>query len=203
MIRKIIASVVVVLALGASVAYAATQLASADGTQVCVNQINGLMRASSSCRDGEYAMTIGGGSDVRVTQHGTFTIDAGATSAPVTLPLTGVTVAGKCEVQPSPPAPFEAALARFVLAVSSGTMDAIASSGSGPSATVGTIGGTSVTTTPLAYGGGTMTSGFNGVGSAIVTANGATATITVGAHVDATVTPKTCSYLWQATEVPN
>jgi hypothetical protein len=203
MIKKIIASVVVALTLGAGVAYAATQLASTDSTQVCVNQTNGLMRASSTCRDGEYAMTIGGGSDIQVTQGGTFTVDAGVTSAPVTLPLTGVSVSGKCELQTSPPAPYEVALARFVVSVSSGTMDVIASSGSGPGATVGTIGGTSVTTTPLAYGGGSLTSGFNGVGSAIATANGATATITVGAHVDATATPKTCSYLWQATEAPN
>jgi hypothetical protein len=45
MLKKITASVVALLALGAGVAYAATQMASADGTQVCVNQTNGLMRA--------------------------------------------------------------------------------------------------------------------------------------------------------------
>jgi len=57
MIKKIIASVVVVLALGASVAYAATQLAASNSTDVCVNQTNGLMRASSACREGSSRMS--------------------------------------------------------------------------------------------------------------------------------------------------
>jgi len=199
MIKKIIPAVVVVLALGAGVAYAATQMESSDGTNVCVNQTNGLMRASSTCRDGEYAMTIGGGSDVRVTQSGTFTVDGGVTSTPVTLPLTGVTISGKCEVQtPPPPYPL-AGLARVVLAApSGGTMDGFVTT---PNGGGGTIGGTSVTTQPVvAYSG---SSSMFGAGSAIVTANAATAKVTIGAQVDMSTTPKTCSYLWQATEAPN
>ena len=70
MIAKIISSAVVVLALGAGVAYAATQLASSNGTDVCVNQTNGLMRVTPTCRDGEYPMTIGGGSGAQVTSSG-------------------------------------------------------------------------------------------------------------------------------------
>ena len=99
------AQVVVVLALGAGVAYAATQLASTDGTQVCVNQTNGLMRASSTCREGEYAMTIGGGSDVVATPSGRVTVALGAASAPMTLPLTGLTVQGTCERVNAPSRP--------------------------------------------------------------------------------------------------
>ena len=200
MVAKISMLVVGVLALGAGVAYAATQLASSSVTAVCVNKTNGQMRASSTCRDGEDAMTIGGGSNVAVTQNGTFTVPLGTTGTAKTLPLTGVTIAGKCDLQTAPPAASEATLARIVLSVSTGTMDAMASSGTGGHA--GTIGGTTLTTGPAAMGGSNTFEGLaNGVGSAIVTANGATAAITFGAHVDTTT--KNCSYLWQATEAPN
>ena len=144
-------------------------------------------------------MTIGGGSNVVVTQNGTFTVAVGETGAAKTLPLTGVTVAGKCELVTAPPAPSEGGLAR-ILSASSGTMDAIASSGTGGQ--VGTFGGTTLTTGPAAVAGSGASSAIaNGVGSAIVTANGATATITFGTHVDTTT--KSCAYLWQATEAPN
>ena len=144
-------------------------------------------------------MTIGGGSNVVVTQNGTFTVAVGETGAAKTLPLTGVTVAGKCELVTAPPAPSEGGLAR-ILSASSGTMDAIASSGTGGQ--VGTFGGTTLTTGPAAVAGSGASSAIaNGVGSAIVTANGATATITFGTHVDTTT--KSCVYLWQATEAPN
>ena len=144
-------------------------------------------------------MTIGGGSDVVVTQNGTFTVAVGETGAAKTLPLTGVTVAGKCELVTAPPAASEGGLAR-ILSASSGTMDAIASSGTGGQ--VGTFGGTTLTTGPAAVAGSGASSAIaNGVGSAIVTANGATATITFGTHVDTTT--KSCVYLWQATEAPN
>ena len=196
MIKKIAVSIVAVLALGAGAAFAATQLASADATQVCVNQTNGLLRASSTCREGEYAMTIGGGSELRVTQQGSFTVTGSATSTPVTLPLTGVQVSGKFEVQTQSPYP-EAGLARIVLsAPSAGTMDAFTTPGN-----VGTIGGTSLTTYPFAAYSGTGT--WYGAGSAVVTANGATATITYGAQVNMATTPRTCTFLWQATEAPN
>ena len=66
---------------------------------------------------------------------------------------------------------------------------------------VGTIGGTSLTTYPfVAYGG---SDSLYGAGSAVVTANGATATITYGAQVNMATTPRTCTFLWQATEAPN
>ena len=144
-------------------------------------------------------MTIGGGSNVVVTQNGTFTVAVGETGAAKTLPLTGVTVAGKCELVTAPPAPSEGGLAR-ILSASSGTMDAIASSGTGGQ--VGTFGGTTLTTGPAAVAGSGASSAIaNGVGSAIVTANGLTATITFGTHVDTTT--KSCAYLWQATEAPN
>ena len=105
MIKKIMASVVVVLALGAGAAYAATQLATTDGTQVCVNDTNGLMRVDSTCREGEHMLTIGGGGDIQVTQQGPLTVGWGSMGTGKTLPLTGVTVAGKCDLVTSPPAP--------------------------------------------------------------------------------------------------
>ena len=87
MISKIIASVVAVLALGAGAAYAATQLATTDGTQVCVNNTNGLMRVDSACRDGEHLLTIGGGGNIQVTQEGPVTVGWGSTGTGKTLPL--------------------------------------------------------------------------------------------------------------------
>ena len=74
---KVTAAVIVVLTLGAGVAFAATQMTSSGGTNVCVNDTNGLMRVGSTCREGEHALTIGGGSDVRATQQGTFTVSWG------------------------------------------------------------------------------------------------------------------------------
>ena len=71
MVARIVALVFAALALSAGVTFAATQLASLDGTQVCVNNTTGLMRVASTCRVGEHALTIGGGGVVRVTQNGT------------------------------------------------------------------------------------------------------------------------------------
>ena len=145
-------------------------------------------------------MTIGGGSNVVVTQNGTFTVAVGETGAAKTLPLTGVTVAGKCELVTAPPAPSEGGLAR-ILSASSGTMDAIASSGTGGQ--VGTFGGTTLTTGPAAVTWRRRVQRHREWGwiGESVTANGATATITFGTHVDTTT--KSCAYLWQATEAPN
>jgi hypothetical protein len=195
MIKWIIASVVAVLALGAGVAYAATQLASETVTQVCVNDVNGMMRAASVCRDGEHAATIGGGGTVQATQEGAVTVGWGVTTAGKTLPLTGVHVAGKCELVTSPPAPPgtpDTGLGRL-LVTTTGSMTAI-------SAPSGIIGGTSLTTYPATTASGT---GVNySIGPAtVVTSNGATATITFGAKVDAV--ERTCTYLWQAVEAPN
>lgn len=64
MVTRIIVSVAAVLVLGAGVAYAATELMSSDGTQVCVNSANGLVRVATTCREGEYPLMIGGGSTV-------------------------------------------------------------------------------------------------------------------------------------------
>ena len=148
---------------------------------------------------GEDPMTIGGGGDVQVTQGGTFTVAAGATSTPTPLPLTGVTIAGMCELG-TPPAPTpEFVLARIVLSTTGGTMDAFTSVGSGPTGSGATLGGTSLTTAPVAAAGFAPVS--NGLGSAIVMASGATATITFGARADATA--RNCTYLWQATVAPN
>jgi len=202
MIKKIIASVVVVLALGAGVAYAATQLAASNGTDVCVNQTNGLMRASSACREGEYAMTIGGGSDVVATSSGTVTVAVGATSAPTKLPLSGVTVTGVCDRQnpPVPPYSPDAAVARMAFSAPNG-MDAVSSGGAvgGGIGNAGTIGGASLThSIQGVLSVGQITFGY---GSTIVTANDATATITYGVQLSEPA--KTCKFVWQAMEAPN
>src|SRR5437867_12711038 len=100
MVVRITVAVITALALGAGVAVAASQLASSAGTAVCVNDTNGLMRASSACREGEHALTIGGGGNVAATQHGTFAVPWGQNGTGKSLPLTGVTVSGHCEAPP-------------------------------------------------------------------------------------------------------
>ena len=176
--------------------YAATQLASTDGTQVCVNKTNGLMRATSTCRESESSITIGGGNDVVVTQNGTVTVGVGE-NASKALPLTGITVTGRCELLPAaPPYPFDQVIARIRLDAASGeTMDILPAK---------VIGGSSWVDPQLLAGAGV----FNGqtitggnFRSYVVSSRGATATITVSAI--ATTTPQTCSFLWQATEAPN
>lgn len=188
MIARIIALVVAGLALSAGVAYAATQLASSDGTHVCVNNTNGLMRVATTCRAGESPLTIGGGGDVQVTQNGTFTVPLGATGTGKTLPLTGVAIAGRCALVTPPPGfgtPF--GLARALIEAEDGkTMDAF-------SLQAGTIGGQSLVIAPFAN---TTIAGLAfGSTSLIVTSNGATATITVGGFVDLDAG---CTFLWQA-----
>ena len=192
MVKWIIASVIALLALGAGVAYAATQLASSSVTQVCVNDVNGLVRAVSVCREGEHAATIGGGG-AQVTQRGTFTVPAGQTDG-TTLPLTGVTVSGKCEG----PDQYGQVLARGLFEAASGkTMTAFnTSEGVGG----GTVGGTSLLINPPL---GVSNPTFQGPGGAtvIATSNGATATISIGGV--ASLTPPSCTFLWQAVETPN
>lgn len=197
MIKWVIASVVAVLALGAGAAYAAAQLASETVTQVCVNDVNGMMRAASVCRDGEHAATIGGGGGtVQATQEGAVTVAFNATSAGKTLPLTGVKVVGMCELQtPPPPNPPEITLGRL-LVTTTGSMTAFTQN----FPVAGTIAGKSLLTAPATTTSGT---GINyGIGpTTIVTSNGATATIMFGAQVNAV--DRTCTFLWQAVETPN
>lgn len=201
MTRSIIALMVVMLAVGASVAYAAVQATTAESTQVCVNQASGLMRVAAVCRAGEYPLTIGGGGgDVQVTQNGTFTAEPGQTVGE-TLPLTGITVSGKCEYVTSPPAPSPMILPRLQLQAASGEkLDAF---GTGQVGDV--IQGDSFLTYPL----GPVTSTppdpqfehSSGWTTVIATSNGATATITAGGSGD--WGDQSCTYLWQAVEAPD
>lgn len=57
----IIGAAVALLAIGGGVAFAATQAQASGGTNVCVNDANGLVRVADSCRVGEHPLTIGGG----------------------------------------------------------------------------------------------------------------------------------------------
>jgi hypothetical protein len=199
MSRRVLAAVMVaVLALGAGVAYADTQSTASGATNVCVNDTNGLMRVDTTCRDAEHALTIGGGGSGQVTQSGTFTVPADETGAGKVLPLTGVTVSGRCLTSPSPFPGFPGGMAALfrVEAATGTTMDIFGMGGQQSpvdrsSAEFSTQGGV----------GPGMTTGNTGTGTAIVTSNDATATITVGGYADRDA--GTCTYLWQATEAPN
>lgn len=156
------------------------------------------MRASSSCRIGEDAMTIGGGSNVVVTQNGTALTNVGE-NASKTLPLTGITVTGQCVFMPAtPPYPTnDQVVARTRFDAASGeTMDILPAK---------VIGGTSWVDMNLLAGAGVIpgygeTSGGN-FRTYVATSRGATATITVSAI--ASWSPQTCMFLWQAMEAPN
>lgn len=200
MIKPLAALAVAVLAVGAGVAYATGWATSSGPTQVCVNEGSGLMRVATTCRMGEYPLTIGGGGDVRVTQNGTFTAKPGQTVGK-TLPLTGITVSGKCEYVSSPPSPNPLILPRVQLQAASGMkLDAF---GTGQVGDV--IQGDSFLTYPL----GPVTSTppepqfehASGWTTVIASSNGATATVTVGGSGD--WSDQTCTYLWQAVEAPN
>ncbi len=189
----IVAVAVAVLALGAGVAFAATQATAADGTNVCVNNSNGLIRVADSCRDGEHLLTIGGGGTTQVTQNGTFSVPWGETGSGKVLPLTGVTLSGRCDT--IPPEFGSGGLPRLLIEAANGTtMDVFADSTAGA--------GTATTSALLPPAGGSNPSGVSvGTRHAILTSNGATATITVGGTAD--VDAKTCIFLWQAVEAPN
>lgn len=195
MFARTILALVVVLALGTGGALAARQSTSSGGTAVCVNDTNGLMRASSTCRDGEHAVTIGGGgSSSQVTQNGTFTVTLGGTSAGKALPLTGATVSGRCDAVPAPfPGVPDGIVGLVVVQAASGTtMDIPSQSGGSPRSST-TFGGFGVP--------GGMSTGGGGTSTLILTSNGATATITVGGFGDPAA--KTCTFLWQAVESSN
>jgi hypothetical protein len=179
------------------VAYATTQTAGSDGTNVCVNDANGLVRVSQTCRDGEHPLTIGGGGggNARATQNGTFTVPWGQTGGAKQLPLTGVTLSGRCETFPGPFGGEGANARLFVETPTGQTMDAFP----GPFGSSGT-GVSSLLLNPAAsFVPGMATSG--GSQYAILTANGATATLTVGGAVNPDAS--TCAFLWQAVETAN
>jgi hypothetical protein len=189
----LVAVAVAVLALGAGVAFAATQATAAGGTNVCVNNASGLIRVADSCRDGEHPLTIGGGGTTQVTQNGTFSVPWGETSSGKVLPLTGVTLSGRCDS--IPPEFGSGGLPRLLIEAANGTtMDVFADSTAGA--------GTAKTSALLPPAGGSSPSGVSvGTRDAILTSNGATATITVGGTADADA--KRCIFLWQAVEAPN
>ena len=198
--RRIAAFAVVALTLGSGVAYAATQLSSSDGTEVCVNNTNGLVRVASSCRDGEYSLTIGGGGSSVEVRNGTFAnVPWGTTSNGVKLPLTGVTLAGKCEnYGPVPPTfPYEVGLARLL--ITTDTSMAVFSA-SGTATGGGSLESASLLTDPATTANGAGVSTRLGPNTLVVS-NGATATIMFGAQVNAPA--RTCTYFWQAVEAPN
>jgi hypothetical protein len=193
---KALVLVGVVLALGAGVGVAATQTTSAGGTAVCVNTTNGLVRVASVCRDGEYSLTIGGGGggNAQATQNGTFTVVEGATDSGKALPLTGVTVSGRCDTVPSPfgGVPDGIVAVAVVRAASGTTMD-VFKNGNPVGQTSAVVGGFGA---PPG-----MTTGGAGTADTILTSNGATATITVGGYGDPT--SRTCKFLWQGVEAAN
>jgi hypothetical protein len=195
----ILAVVAVALAFGASVAFAATQTTASAGTNVCVNDTNGLVRVADTCRAGEHPLTIGGGGggNAQVTQNGTFTLAGGETSVAKALPLTGVSVSGRCIVAPSPFPGLSDGIAALAVAEAAGgaTMDIFRPGGGG-----NPVGQSSTILGGFGAPPGTTIAG-SGALTAIVSSNGATATIIVGAYGDPN--SKTCTFLWQAVEAPN
>jgi hypothetical protein len=185
--------VVVLLALGAGVAFATTQTTS-GGTNVCVNNANGVVRVAESCRDGEHPLTIGGGGgNAQATQNGTFTVPWGETGTGKTLPLTGAIISGRCDI--IPPEFGEGGLPRLLIEAATGTtMDVFADQSAG---------GTGKTSVLLPPAGGSSPGGVVSAGTryAILTSNGATAAITVGGTADRD--SRTCIFLWEAVETSN
>ena len=193
-------AIIIVLGLGTGGAFAASHLAASGGTAVCVNDTNGLMRASATCREGEHALSIGGGGgNVQATQSGKFTVAEGETSAGKALPLSGVSVSARCDAVPGPPpAPLgppglpDGIVGLVVVQAASGmTMDIPAQGAAARSSA--TFGGFGAPPGIPTGGGSTATM--------ILTSNGATATITAGGFGDPA--SKTCTFLWQAVESPN
>jgi hypothetical protein len=183
---------VAVFALGAGVAFAATQATTSGGTDVCVNNANGLVRVADRCRDGEHPLTIGGGGATEVTQNGTFSVPWGETGGGKVLPLTGASISGRCET--IPPQFGEGASPRLLIEAANETTMNVFSDLAGAGA-----GKTSVLLPPA--GGFSPTGVSAGTRYAILTSNGATATITVGGTTDNDT--RTCLFLWQAVEAPN
>jgi hypothetical protein len=195
MVARASLAVIAVLALGAGGAFGARQLVSSGGTAVCVNDTNGLMRAASTCRDGEHAITIGGGGgNVQATQNGPFTVAEGETSTGKTRPLTGASVSARCDAFPAPfPGVPDGIVGRLVIQAASGTTMVIPSQSGGSPQSSTTFGG---------FGAGPgMPTGGGGTSTLILTSNGATATFTVGGFGDPA--SKTCTFVWQVVESPN
>jgi hypothetical protein len=187
----IVAVALAMLALGAGAAFAATQTTASGGTNVCVNNTNGVVRVADTCRDGEHPLTIGGGGATQATQNGTFSVPWGETGSGKVLPLTGVTILGRCDAVP--PEFGEGGLPRLLIEAPGGTTMDVFTDGAG---------GTGKTSVLLPPAGGFSPFGVGvGTRSAILTSNGATATITVGGTAD--VAARTCIFLWQAVEAPN
>lgn len=181
-----------VLALGGGVAFASTRSTASTGLDVCVNNTNGAVRVSTTCRDGERAMTLGGGGNATATQNGIFSVAVGTSGGRKALPLTGLILSGRCES--IPPEGGGGTLARPLIETASGTtMDAFGST------SLSVVGGNSLLLAPV----GVATPNFTNMssGSAIVTSNGATATITFGGYVDQS--SGSCRFLWEAVEVAN
>jgi hypothetical protein len=195
--RKLFVAVAAgLVALGAGVALAATQTSAV--TSACVNDTNGLMRAADACREGEHRAAIGeGAGGVAVTQNGSFAVSAASTGGAKTLPLTGVTVSGRCETFPNPFGNGEGFNARVLVEAPAGkTMDFFpADFNASPTGVTSRLLPPVASLIP-----GMGTSSLTSVGG-ILTANGATATLTTGGSVDADA--RTCTFLWQAVESPN
>jgi hypothetical protein len=130
-----------------------------------------------------------------VTQNGSFTVPWGSTAGSKVLPLTGVTVSGTCEVFEGPFGGEGANARALVQAPTGKTMDFFPGEFN--------VSPKGVTSRLMAPAGsvvpGMGTSSVNQY--AILTANNATATITVGGYVEAD--SRTCTFLWQAVEAPN
>jgi hypothetical protein len=192
MTPRIVALLVVgLLAVGVGVAFAATQ---AGVTSVCANDVNGLLRAADTCRDGEHRLAIGGGGNAAVTQNGPFSIAPAESGGGKTLPLTGVTVSGRCETFTGPFGGDGASARVLVEAPAGKTMDFFPAEFNASPSVSSRLLPPAASVVPNMGSTGVMV-------SAILTANGATATLTISGYVAPDT--RTCTLLWQAVEVPN
>jgi hypothetical protein len=134
--------------------------------------------------------------DIRVTSFRSV-VALGTTGAGQLLPLTGVTVAGRCRSTTPPPIPPPGGftsneLAEAVVEAGSGsTMDAV-------SMFSGTFGGQSLVTQPFADT--NIDQRRFGTTNVIVSSGGATATITIGASIE--LDTGACTFIGQAVEAP-
>jgi hypothetical protein len=129
--------------------------------------------------------------DIRVTSFRSV-VALGTTGAGQLLPLTGVTVAGRCRSTTPPPGFPSDELAQAVLEAASGrSMDAL-------SAQSGTLAGQSLVTQPFADT--NIDQRRFGTTNVIVSSGGATATITIGASID--LDTGACTFIGQAVEAP-
>jgi hypothetical protein len=195
MLARVAGSALLALLVAGGVAVAATRSTGAEpnATSVCVNNTNGLVRVSNSCREHETAMALGG-SSLQITR-GAVTLAAGAEAVTGTLPVTGLRLTATCV--PAPPEIGDFLLARMVVTATSGqAFDAFVDGGFSPSLSQGV----SEANLPPAASAGMFQAETATLQTVMITSPAGTATLKIGGF--ASINSDTCRLSWQAEEVP-